>query len=220
MGFGRSLARRYFQHRFAALFAVLLLAIAGHGLVGNLLSVANPLEWLLGISLVAVVFSARRGRLRWFLGALALGCVATRLTQGLLDHPAPPLVSQSLLAVACLLAAGVAVRRAFASGPVDAEHICAALDAYLLAGIGFGAGYWLMETALPGSFSSVSTDGFAPPRAMYFSFVTQATLGFGDIVPLREPAQGLVVAQGIGGQMYLVVLVARLVSLYSADEKR
>jgi hypothetical protein len=64
------------------------------------------------MGLVAVVFSAPRGRLRWLLGALAVGCVAARLTQGLLAHPAPPLVSQSLLAVACALAAGVAVHRA------------------------------------------------------------------------------------------------------------
>ena len=219
MGFARSLAHRYVQHRFTVLFAVLLLAIAGHGLVGFFLPIANPLDWLLGIGLVAVVFSVQPGRLRWILGGLVLGCVAVRLTQGLLDHPGPPVVSQSLLALACLLAAGVAVRRAFAPGRVDAERICAALDAYLLVGIAFGVGYWLLETSLPGSFSSVAEGSLTPPRAIYFSFVTQATLGFGDIAPIGEHAQGVVVAQGIGGQMYLAVLVARLVSLYSAQEK-
>ena len=35
--------------------------------------IANPLDWLLGIGLVAVVFSARRGRLRWLLGGLTVG---------------------------------------------------------------------------------------------------------------------------------------------------
>ena len=59
-----------------------------------------------------------------------------------------------------------------------------------------------------------------PQRAIYFSFVTQATLGYGDIAPLGEQVQGLAVAQGVGGQMYLVVLVARLVSLYSAQWSR
>ena len=214
MGFSHSLARRYLEHRFAVLFAVLLLAIAGHGLVARLLPFVNPLEWLLGAGLVAVVFSAPRGRLRWLLGALVIGCVAGRLAQGLLDHPAPLFLSQSLMAAACLLAAAVAVRRALGSGPVDAERICAALDTYLLVGIAFGVAYWMMESAAPGSFSRDLT----PPRAVYFSFVTQATLGFGDIVPVQEHAEGLVVAQGIGGQMYLAVLVARLVSLYSARE--
>lgn len=217
MELARSLAARYDRHRFTVLFVALILAIAGHGFLGSLLAISNPFEWLLGASLLGVVFSAR-GRLRWILSGLALGAAAGRLAQGLDQEPL--FVSESLVAFMCLLAAGVAVRRALASGPVDVEHISAALAAYLLAGIAFGVLYFLMETALPGSFSSSSAVALTPPRAIYFSFVTQATVGFGDIVPQSEQAQGVVVAQGVGGQMYLAVLVARLVSLYSAQERR
>jgi voltage-gated potassium channel len=219
MDIARALLGHYDQHRFTVLFVLLFLTIAGHGFVGELLPVANPLDWLLGISLVAIVFSVRRRGLRWVLGGLAMGSVAARLLQGPLHHPAPAFLSQSLLALTCLLAAGMALRRALASGRVNAEHICAALDTYLLAGVAFGIAYCLMEAALPGSFASDSARGLTPPRAIYFSFVTQATLGFGDIVPITEHAQGVVVAQGVGGQMYLAVLVARLVSLYSAQER-
>ena len=60
----------------------------------------------------------------------------------------------------------------------------------------------------------------ATSRAIYLSFVTQATLGYGDIVPVGEHAQGVVVAQGMGGRMYLAVLIARLVSLYAAQGNR
>jgi voltage-gated potassium channel len=215
VGFARSVARSLVEHPFTLLFSVLLFTIAGHGILESLVPGFNPLNWLLGIVLVAVVFSAGPGRLRWALGALALACVAGWLLQGSIEHAAPALVSQALVALVCLLSAGLALRRALASGPVDAEHICAALDTYMLVGIGFGVAYWTMESALPGSFSSTLT----PPHAIYFSFVTQATLGFGDIVPQGEHAQGVVIVQGVGGQMYLAVLVARLVSLYSAGEK-
>jgi voltage-gated potassium channel Kch len=51
--------------------------------------------------------------------------------------------------------------------------------------------------------------------AMYFSFVTLATLGYGDIVPHTDLARGVAMVEGIGGQLFLAVLVARLVSLYS-----
>jgi hypothetical protein len=214
------LAHHYVHHRFTVLFAVLLVSIAGHGLLGALLPIENPLDWLLGLGLVAIIFSAHAGKLRWVLGGLTAGCLSARLLQGLIDHPAPPVISQVLLMLVCALATTVAVRRALAAGAVNAEHICAALDAYLLVGLLFGSGYWLLEHLLPGSFASSSGEPFTPPRAIYFSFVTQATLGFGDIVPLRQSAQGLVVAQGVGGQMYLAVLVARLVSLYSAQENR
>ena len=50
-------------------------------------------------------------------------------------------------------------------------------------------------------------------RFVYFSFVTLATLGYGDIVPLTATARGLAVIEAIGGQLYIAVLVARLVSL-------
>jgi hypothetical protein len=63
-------------------------------------------------------------------------------------------------------------------------------------------------------------EALTAPRAIYFSFVTQATLGYGDIVPVGDHAQGVVVAQGMGGQMYLAVLIARLVSLYAAQGNR
>jgi len=215
MGAAGALAHRYAEHRFTVLFAALLLTISGHALVGNLLPVANPLDWLLGLSLLAVVLSVRRGRLRWLLYAAGVGFVGGRFAEPLLDHPAPAFVAQCLFALACLLTAGVAVRRAMTPGPVDAEHVFAALDAYLLVGIALGVAYWLLEIALPGSFST-GPEGLTPPGAIYFSFVTQTTLGYGDVVPLREEARGIVVAQGVGGQMYLAVLVARLVSLYSA----
>jgi hypothetical protein len=220
MALVRSLARSYARYRFTILFATLLLAIAGHGPMARLLPVANPLDWLLALSLLAVVLSARHGRLRWVLDGLALGFVAARLAQPLLDHPAPFHLSQGFLALACLLAVGAAVRRAATAGPVDAEHIFAALDAYMLAAIAFGVGYWLIEAALPGSFAPGTAGAFTPPRAIYFSFVTQATLGYGDIVPLREEAQGVVIVQAVGGQIYLAVLVARLVSLYSGQGTR
>ena len=63
--------------------------------------------------------------------------------QPMLDHPAPAFVAQSLFALACLLTAGVAVRRALGAGPVDGEHIFAALDAYVLVGIAVGVGLWM-----------------------------------------------------------------------------
>jgi voltage-gated potassium channel len=52
-------------------------------------------------------------------------------------------------------------------------------------------------------------------RGIYFSFVTLATLGYGDIVPASDVARGLAILEAVIGQFYLTVVVARLVSLYS-----
>jgi hypothetical protein len=48
---------------------------------------------------------------------------------------------------------------------------------------------------------------------LYFSFVTMTTLGYGDIVPVSLAARMLSVLQAIVGQLFLVILVARLVSM-------
>ncbi len=48
---------------------------------------------------------------------------------------------------------------------------------------------------------------------IYFSFVTLATLGYGDIVPLTEKAQSLAVVETLMGQMYLAVNIAALVAI-------
>jgi len=105
------------------------------------------------------------------------------------------------------------MRRALRPGIVDRERILAALDGYLLAGFLFGVAYRALDQLWPGSFGGAKPVGLA--QSIYFSFVTLATLGYGDVVPVSEPARGFAVVEGVSGQMYLAVLVARLVSLYS-----
>jgi hypothetical protein len=114
-----------------------------------------------------------------------------------------------------VLATAVAVRHAFGRGVVDRERILAALDAYLLVGFLFGVAYLLVDRLWPASFGGAAAGPLDLPHAMYFSFVTIATLGYGDVVPASPPAWGLAIVEGVSGQMYLAVLVARLVSLYS-----
>jgi hypothetical protein len=72
---------------------VLLLSIAGHGFVGELLAIANPLEWLLGVSLPGWPSARGAGVSAGCFGGLVLASVVGRLLQGLLDHSAPALVS-------------------------------------------------------------------------------------------------------------------------------
>jgi voltage-gated potassium channel Kch len=66
---------------------------------------------------------------------------------------------------------------------------------------------------IPGIFTSPTR--FSQASAIYFSFVTLATLGYGDITPRGDIARGIAIIEGVGGQLFLAVLVARLVSLYS-----
>ena len=51
--------------------------------------------------------------------------------------------------------------------------------------------------------------------SIYLSFVTLATLGYGDLVPVSGVARGLAVIEAIMGQLFLAVMIARLVGSYA-----
>ena len=125
-------------------------------------------------------------------------------------------VSHGIFTLVGLLAAANALRSALRATSIDSEHIYAALSAYLLAGLSFGVLYWALERGLPGSlyYGGGTIDRFSEADGIYFSFVTLATLGYGDFVPKSEVARGLVILEAVAGQLYLGVMVARLVSLY------
>jgi hypothetical protein len=105
---------------------------------------------------------------------------------------------------------------------VDTERLSAALSAYLLAGHCFGIAYFEVAELRPGSFAiaGVANQGTLDLQtAIYFSFVTLATLGYGDISPLTPTARGIAISEAILGQLYLAVLVARLVGTAGQREE-
>ena len=53
-------------------------------------------------------------------------------------------------------------------------------------------------------------------NALYFSFTTLSTIGYGDIIPLSGAARMLAMVEAVFGMFYVTLLIARLVSLYSA----
>jgi voltage-gated potassium channel Kch len=48
---------------------------------------------------------------------------------------------------------------------------------------------------------------------LYYSYVTLTTVGYGDITPVRPIARTLAIAEALSGQLYLAVMIARLVAM-------
>ena len=104
---------------------------------------------------------------------------------------------------------------------VTLETLRGVICAYFMIAFAFGYTFYLVEYLVPGSFrmigAALSPYDYAHylSQLFYFSFITLLTIGFGDITPLRSLSQTLTVIEGIIGQFYIAILVARLVSVYS-----
>ncbi len=104
-------------------------------------------------------------------------------------------------------------------GQISADKICGAICVYLLIGFAWAFGYGIIELINPGSFSGLAEiDANNHVGRMmqmrYFSFATLTTLGFGDILPRSPTARTLATLEAVTGQIYLAVLIARLVGLH------
>jgi hypothetical protein len=114
----------------------------------------------------------------------------------------------------------------FRDETVTFDTIFGAVCAYLLLGVTWGAAYALLVVISPDSLSVspglAHASGWGEPISaftpvlQYYSFTTLATLGYGDVSPLSPGARGLSVMEGLAGQLYLAVLVARLVGIHTA----
>jgi len=100
---------------------------------------------------------------------------------------------------------------------VTGETISMSISIYLFLGLCWGILYFVIFTRHPEAFSFGGSPGVneqqAFPIFIYFSLTTLSTIGFGDITPLTLQARYAAVAEGITGQFYLAILVARLVGM-------
>ena len=101
--------------------------------------------------------------------------------------------------------------------PVTGDKIYGAISAYLLMGIIWAFIYTLFFINNANSFNVpaewLNTDTANRYWSFYFSFTTLTTLGYGDITPQTTATQSYAVMQAAIGQVFLAVIVARLIAL-------
>jgi hypothetical protein len=105
---------------------------------------------------------------------------------------------------------------------VTGEVLCSAVATYLLLAMLWAFAYAIVARLDPGSFAfNVKEDphpSMARFQALYFSFCTLTTVGYGDIAPVSNTARTLAMAESTTGMFYATILVARLVALYSTNQ--
>lgn len=176
---------------------------------------------VLGVGVLIAGSYALFARRRFFVIALVLSICSIISTCILLASQQlwAALLSHGCIIVLILFFAGTILGYVLRSGSVTADKIFAAVCVYMLIGYAWTFAYVLIDEYQPDSFTALSAT--APNdyvarvlQLRYFSFSTLTTVGYGDIVPRSSTARTLASLEAIIGQIYLTVLVARLVGLH------
>lgn len=138
---------------------------------------------------------------------LAVGGVATASKLGSAIGSLSPLVSAAL-AIACVV---FIFRRLSTHVVITRQTIFGSLCIYLFGALLFALVY-IAIAAISGNAFFVQTEDPSAVDYIYFSFITIATVGFGDLSPVTDVGRMAVVVEAVVGQLYLVVVVALFVS--------
>lgn len=125
---------------------------------------------------------------------------------------------QKLGSAALQLAAMVLIlQRISRHSTVSFQTVMGGIDAYVLIGFAMGSVYNGVDLL---TTSELLGEPVSDGDYYYFSLVTLTTLGFGDLVPVTDLGKRLVTIEALVGQVFLVTLVARLVSLWGRPIER
>lgn len=208
---------RFRSYRFLGLLLALMALLIGSSVLGTEAPSRVAVAFLLSILLFAMVTAASDARhLHWIAGTLA-AVTGTFIVVGLLlDHRVIYLPAVILLTIYMTYTIGVALRRMVTVTEIDADILCGAAAIYLLIGVAWAMTYWIIFELDKAGFAGGSGN-LAPNdlhRFLYYSLSTLTSLGIGDITPVNRFAQIWTTLETATGNLYLAVLVARLVSLY------
>jgi len=212
------------RYRYAYLLATLALLIMGRPFLPDF--GRNLVIVMLGLSLVtAAVTSAARQYQIWVGIALTAVIIFASLMPKDSAYFNADLVSPGLGIVYWAITAFLILRRILVrTDRITGDTINGAICVYLLMGLAWSHAYALLDAIEPGSFqlggaAELMAAGHSFERFIGFSFITLTTVGYGNVIPLTPRAEALAVAEAVTGQLYLAVLLARLVAMEIAGRR-
>ena len=225
------------EHRFTVLLCALVLLVVAVP-VANAVFSRSPrvfsrllIMTCLGLMLLSALFAISRSRRQLivavFLSAPAVILQSVSILQ-VKDHVRAVGYVFTIVFLGYVVA--VIIGALFRQRAITTDMICCSICAYLLLGVCWAFVYSLTQILLPGSFSisdahlgvsgELNVSGTQSEFAIYYSFITLSTLGYGDVIPTNPVSRVFSYCEAVTGQIYLAVLVARLVGLHISQALR
>ncbi len=181
---------------------------------GVIIAVAGAIVMITGL------YTVSAGRRSFVLALIGAFCVIVVDTLRIAFPTEAVVMTSHILTVILFGAFSVAILAdVLRPGKITSDKIYGAICVYLSLGFFWTFLYAILASYDPKSFGGISPAGPSDYiehllELRYFSFVTLATLGYGDIVPRSVAARTFATMEAIVGQFYIAILVARLVGLH------
>ncbi|HEU5212369.1 MAG TPA: potassium channel family protein [Gaiellaceae bacterium] len=208
---GRRVERLHASHSYGFVLALVLAAFLWGAVAPEGAWERTVLVALLAGTLATAAWTSGLGRLAILLSG---GLVAVALVLGIVATQTGKTVTGSLYvlgAIFVLTSVGVIGLGVFDQRAVNLQAVLGAVSAYLLLGLLFTCAYGSMAALGSGDLFVQGTDGTLSLR-LYFSYVTLTTVGYGDYTLSTNFGHTVAVLEALTGQLYLVTVVATLVS--------
>jgi hypothetical protein len=178
---------------------------------------------LFAIIYFSAVMNMERNRKRWLLFSIVVLVLGS---SDLIDRPYLQSVAKlvNMLFFSCVVV--TLIRQVARARFVTARVILESISGYLLMGIVFAIVVAAMRHLDPAAFnftaqrsgdSSIAAD-FS--QDLYFTYITLATVGYGDMLPVKPYARSLATLLGVTGQLYIAIIIAMLVGKFSSEPRR
>jgi voltage-gated potassium channel len=204
--------------RFLFLLISIILWFVLRPFLEGLAHLSTLVDLFVTLILLAGVFALIQNRGVFIFGLnFAFITLVIRWMHHLMNISSLDVISQILSILFMGFIVGIILSYLFREDEITSDVIMAAICGYFLIGLLWNSVYLLLFAFEPGSFQFSRALGSGVGDFTYYSFVTLTTLGYGDITPGTTPARSLALLEAVMGQLYLAILVARLVGIHIAQ---
>jgi hypothetical protein len=171
------------------------------------------------VPLIAVAAAGDTGRHRDIASGLAVLTALTSADSLFRLTGIPPQVGVVMSTLFLAYATARLIAGVLRSPRVSGDVLAGAVSAYIMLGLTWAFAYGFLESFRPGSIRGLESADRIPDFStlLYFSYITQLSIGFGDITPASPVARMLAVLEGLTGMIFTTIVLAALVAAHLTD---
>lgn len=207
--------------RFLFLLLSILLILLLRPFLTGYIGLSLLMEIFITAILISAVYAAGRKK-SLFVTALILATLTglTRWSEHLIQNRALAVVEEFFTLLFFGFMVVIILVYLFKEQEVTFDLIIGSICGYFLLGFLWASLYSLLDIFQPGSFRIPEILQAEMTSFSYYSFVTLTTLGYGDITPVSSPARSFSLLEAAAGQLYVAILISRLVGIHIVQSQK